>query len=222
MLRQNEGMQRTLQNIQERIVRAAESAGRDPSEVTLIAVSKTVSLERMQEAYDLGLRHFGESRLQEAIPKIEALPKDIMWHFIGKLQSNKARRAAECFSVIHTIENEGQLKEITKAQNPTLSLLIEVNSGEEEQKAGISLAETAEFAKTVVQYKPATLRGLMSIGPAHRNAEDMRPYFKAVALANRNLGGSWLSLGMSSDFEVAIQEGSTHIRVGSALFGERT
>jgi PLP dependent protein len=210
----------SLRAVQERIVRAAESCGRDPATITLIAVSKTVPIEKIREAYDQGQRHFGESRLQEAIPKIESLPNDIVWHFIGKLQSNKAKRAAQLFDVIHTLESEAQMKEIAKAGR-RIDGLIEVNIGDESQKSGVSLDALANFHEIVLRYELVNLRGLMSVGPAHPNAELMRPYFQAVAEANRRMSGDWLSLGMSNDFEVAIQEGSTHIRVGSALFGAR-
>lgn len=209
-----------LQQIQSQIGRAAESVDRDPAEVTLIAVSKTVSVEQIRAAYDLGLRHFGESRWQEAEPKLDALPGDIVWHFIGKLQSNKARKVAERFSVIHTLESGSQLKEIAKAGRE-IDVLIEVNIANEAAKSGLSSLAAAEFKKTVLEYRQANFRGLMSIGPAHQNDEMMRPYFQAVATLNREMAGKWLSLGMSGDFEVAIQEGSTHIRVGSALFGAR-
>jgi PLP dependent protein len=213
-------LSKNLEQIQSRIERAAESVGRDPNEVTLIAVSKTVTVDQMRVAYDLGVRHFGESRWQEAEPKLDALPKDIVWHFIGKLQSNKARKVAERFSVIHTLESGSQLKEIAKAGRD-VDVLIEVNIANEVEKSGLNPSEAAEFKKTVLEYSQANFRGLMSIGPAHQNEEMMRPYFQAVATLNREMAGKWLSLGMSGDFEVAIQEGSTHVRIGSALFGAR-
>ena len=208
-------------NIHERIARAAESVGRDPSSVTLIAVTKTVDIALIREAYDLGHRDFGESRLQEALPKIELLPPDVRWHFIGKLQSNKAKRAGDVFQVIHTLESEQQLRELSKAGRE-VDGLIEVNSGGEEQKSGISSDSLVEFAKTVVQYPLVRLRGLMTVGPLHPNAEFMRPFFRELRELGQGFEGQWLSMGMSNDFEVAIQEGSTHVRVGSALFGARS
>jgi pyridoxal phosphate enzyme (YggS family) len=208
-------------DVHERIARSAESVGRDPASVTLIAVSKTVCVDLIREAYDLGHRDFGESRLQEAIPKIERLPDDIRWHFIGKLQSNKARRAADLFHVIHTLESEQQLRELSKAGR-AVDGLIEVNIGVELQKSGISPESLGKFAKTVVQYPLVRLRGLMTVGPLHPNAEFMRPFFRELRELGYGFKGQWLSMGMSNDFEVAIQEGSTHVRVGSALFGARS
>jgi PLP dependent protein len=276
-----------LGQIERRIETACTSVGRATEEVTLIAVTKTVSIEQIREAYDAGLRHFGESRLQEALPKIEALPKDIHWHFIGKLQSNKVRKAAALFDVIHTIESESQLKELGKLDlggqasragrlgegfrkgvpdlhplapssftnqneegeprdlhplapsfhdkpgSPTvtnqteegerrkLDLLVEVNIAEELQKAGVFPHDTPAFVENVLKYEQANFRGLMTIGPANRNREDQRPFFRRLRELNEKVGGTWLSMGMSSDFDVAIQEGATHIRVGSALFGAR-
>lgn len=208
--------------IQNRIRSAAIDAGRDPASVTLIAVTKTVPIDLIREAYDLGHRDFGESRLKEAQQKIEELPKDIRWHFIGKLQSNKAKKVAQLFKVIHTLENEGQLLEIQKANlDEPIDCFIEINVASEAQKSGITPEQLRGFLKSVLQYKCVRFRGLMSIGPANPNSELMRPYFKNVAEWNCQVNGEQLSLGMSNDFEVAIHEGSTHVRVGSALFGER-
>lgn len=209
-----------LREVHRRIERACESCGRDPASVTLVAVSKTVPISQIQEAYDAGQRIFGESRLQEALPKLDALPKDIEWHFIGKLQSNKARRAAERFDVIQTLESESQLREIAKCGR-VIQGLIEINAANEAQKSGISANLLAEFAQKVIQYEQVRLRGLMSIGPANRNAEDSRPFFRTMRELAASIGADWLSMGMSGDMDVAIQEGATHVRVGTAIFGER-
>jgi len=208
-----------LKAIQDRIERACETVGRDPALVTLIAVSKTRPADSIRAMYDLGHRVFGESRLQEAIPKIEALTGDIEWHFIGKLQSNKAKKATEYFRAIHTIESESQLKELAKGR--PIDGLVEVNIGEEPQKSGIAPEMLDDFLKIVLQYDQVKFRGLMAIGPAHPNAEAMRPYFQRMFRLNERVQGEWLSIGMSQDFDVAIQEGATHVRVGTALFGER-
>ncbi len=202
--------------------RAAVSAGRDPKSVTLIAVSKTVPIERIQEAYDLGIRDFGESRWQEAELKIKSLPDDIRWHFIGHLQSNKARRVAENVYAIHTLSSMTQLKAIESMALATpVQALIEVNIAKEPQKSGIFAEALDEFVEMVLQCSKVHFRGLMTIGPANLNAELMRPFFESMRFLNQKVGGSWLSMGMSDDFEVAIQEGSTHVRIGSALFGAR-
>lgn len=210
-----------LDSIRSRIVRACSAVGRDPSEVCLIAVTKNVPMESIREAYNLGLRDFGESRLQEALPKIEKLPKDITWHFIGTMQSNKARRIASEFPVIHTLCKASQLIEIAKAGR-VIDGLIEINVANEPQKAGISYEGLDEFVRQVLTCREVRLRGLMTIGPVTNEPEVARQYFRRLKDGLRWIpGGDWLSMGMSDDFEVAIQEGSTHIRVGSALFGER-
>jgi PLP dependent protein len=209
-----------LRGVQDRVSRACEVAGRDPGAVTLIAVSKTFGIDDVRLAYDLGLRHFGESRLQEAIPKIEALPEDIIWHFIGGLQSNKAKKIAQEFSVVHTLCKEAQLREIAKSGHH-IEGFVEVNIAAEPQKGGIFCKELDDFMPTLLQCEQVRFRGLMTIGPAVDDPEAMRPYFKALRRENERAGGQWLSMGMSNDFEVAIQEGATHIRIGSALFGAR-
>ncbi len=207
-------------SIQDEIARNCDLVHRDPDTVQLIAVSKTFPVDIVRKLYDLGHRHFGESRVQELLPKVEALPKDIVWHFIGKLQSNKVRAAAEVCQVIHTLESESQLREIRKLSKQ-IQVLIEVNVAEEEQKSGILSKDLDLFHKSVIQCDLATFRGLMTIGPIVREAEDSRSTFQKLRKLNEQLGGDWLSMGMSADFGVAIQEGATHIRVGTSLFGER-
>lgn len=206
--------------VRERIAHACEAAGRDPSSVTLIAVSKTYPLDDLKALYDLGQREFGESRLQEALPKVEGMPNDVFWHFIGRLQSNKAKRAASSFDALHTLESEGQLREVEKAGR-IVDGLIEVNLADERQKGGLTLENLAGFAEKVVQYPNVRFRGLMAIGPAGLTDEALRPLYRGLAEANARLGGDWLSLGMSGDLEAAIAEGATHVRVGTALFGAR-
>jgi pyridoxal phosphate enzyme (YggS family) len=207
-----------LVEIQDRIARACEVVGRDPAEVCLIAVSKTYPRSAVLAAYDLGLRHFGESRLQEALPKQEGLPDDIVWHFIGPLQSNKAKRAAQAFHVIHSLSSKAQLDEIAKSGS-TIEGLLQVNLGREQQKFGI-FGETLDAAlQDVLHCTSVRFRGLMTIGPQVENPEEARPIFRRLAELGREVGADWLSMGMSGDFEVAIQEGASHVRIGSALFG---
>jgi hypothetical protein len=207
-------------DIQDRIARAGDSVGRDVSSVTLIAVSKTYPASAIQELYDLGHRDFGESRLQELVPKVEELPKDIRWHFIGKLQSNKTRRAAEICHAIHTIETSSQLKELNKSEQ-SVDVFIEVNVAEEEQKSGILQNSLDTFAQDVIRCEQANLSGLMTIGPVVQDPEQSRPYFRKLRHLGESIGTKNLSMGMSLDFEVGIQEGATHIRVGTLLFGAR-
>jgi pyridoxal phosphate enzyme (YggS family) len=207
-------------DIQDRIARACDSVGRDASSVTLVAVSKTYPASAIQELYDLGHRDFGESRLQELVPKVEELPKDIRWHFIGKLQSNKTKRAAEICHAIHTIETSSQLKELNKSEK-SVDVFIEVNVAEEEQKSGILQNSLDTFAQDVIRCEQANLSGLMTIGPVVQDPEQSRPYFRKLRQLGESIGTKNLSMGMSLDFEVGIQEGATHIRVGTLLFGAR-
>ena len=209
-----------LREVRSRIARACDAAGRDPQTVTLVAVSKFHPLDALKAMYDLGQRDFGESRLQEALPKVDAMPNDVVWHLIGRLQSNKAKRAAGAFDVLHTLESEAQLGEIDKAER-LVDGLIEVNLAFEAQKGGLSIDYAPTFVQKVVQCPRVRFRGLMAIGPAGLPDEALRPLYRELAEANARLGGTWLSLGMSGDLEAAIAEGSTHVRVGTALFGER-
>lgn len=211
---------RRLSDIRGRIARACEKSGRDPVAVTLIAVTKTISAAVISEAYDLGLRHFGESRLQEALPKIEGLPPDAVWHFIGRLQSNKAKKAAEHFQAIHSLDSKAQLGEIEKAGR-AIDGFIQVNIANEPQKTGISAESIDAFLPLVIQSDHVRFRGLMTIGPNLDDPEQMRPFFRKLRELGEQVGAKSLSMGMSGDFDVAVQEGATHIRVGSALFGER-
>lgn len=209
-----------LNRVHDRISRACESKDRDPANVCLVAVSKTVPADVIEAAYRLGVRDFGESRAQELVLKSAGLPQDIVWHFIGRLQSNKAKKVATIASTIHTIEKESQLVEIEKTDS-IVDILIEVNVAEEKQKAGILPKELDKTVDLVKQYKHVRFRGLMTIGPLSSDPEENRPVFRKLAELGREVGAEWLSMGMSADFEVAIQEGSTHVRVGSAIFGER-
>lgn len=209
-----------LAEINERIKRSCESVNRDPAGVTLIAVSKTVSIDSIREAYNAGHRHFGESRLQEAQPKIEALPVDIVWHFVGHLQSNKAKKAAQLCEFIHTLESESQLREIAKSGREVQGF-IEVNIADEPQKTGISPHFLDGFVETVLHYPQVHLTGLMTVGPAVDDPELSRKYFRELRKLAEKTGLRRLSMGMSHDFDVAIQEGATHVRVGTAIFGSR-
>lgn len=206
-----------LRRVMERIVHAADAAGRDPASVKLIAVSKTQPIEAIRALYDLGHRDFGENRLQEAIPKIESLPDDITWHFIGHLQSNKAKRMAEYFGVVHTLSTLSQIKALSD-QPDQIDGLIEINSAREPQKSGILMENLASFREIVLQCNRIRFRGLMTVGPAVANQEDIRPFFREVATASPD---GWRSMGMSDSLEVGIQEGATHVRIGTSLFGER-
>jgi PLP dependent protein len=210
----------SLKSISERIAAACEQANRSPNDVILIAVSKNFSVDHIKAAYDLGIRDFGESKLQELETKVHQLPNDINWHFIGKLQSNKAKRVAELATTIHSLETDRQLQEIAK-QDRTIDGFIQLNIASEQQKSGIFKEDLDKVLSHVLKCNQVRFRGLMTIGPAVSDPEESRIYFRELAILNRKIGGTQLSMGMSGDFEVAIQEGATHVRVGSALFGNR-
>ncbi|MFZ4507950.1 MAG: YggS family pyridoxal phosphate-dependent enzyme, partial [Fimbriimonas sp.] len=154
-------------------------------------------------------------------PKVEAMPEDVVWHFIGHLQSNKAKRVANLFSVLHTVCNEAQLREIGKSNRTGLQVFVEVNIAQEARKSGVDEKNLDEIVKMLLNYSNVQFCGLMTIGPALLEPEGMRDYFRRLRDLNQQVGGKWLSMGMSGDYCVAIQEGSTHVRIGTALFGDR-
>lgn len=214
-------VEENLSVVHKRIDAACAASGREPDEVTLIAVSKNQPLEALTAAYEAGHRHFGESRLQEALPKIAAMPPDAVWHFVGNLQSNKARRVAETFSLVHSVYKVSQVAELEKHTAPT-DVLIEVNLAAEVQKGGVFVESLDELVSLLLNCSYVRLQGLMTVGPATLEPEEMRSTFRTMReLRDRSTPGGWLSMGMSGDYAVAIQEGSTHVRVGTAIFGSR-
>ncbi len=222
-----------LKRIQERVAAAAKREGRDPSAVRLIAVTKTVDTERISEAVSAGAAVLGENRVQEAKEKIEKLGSIASWHLIGHLQSNKAKYAVKLFDLIHSVDNIGLARELDKQAakiNKVQDILIEVSIAGEAAKAGIAISETAELVREAAKLKNLSIKGLMTVPPLLDNPEAVRPYFKklreiAANIARENIPGvsmQELSMGMSGDFEVGIEEGATMVRVGSAIFGKRT
>jgi len=221
-----------LAEIYARIERAARRAGRPAGSVKLVAVSKRVPLERIQEAIDAGQRLFGENYLQEAQTKIDHFGPEIEWHFIGQLQSNKAKAVAGVFQMIETIDRVKLAKALEKhlsEQNGVQPVLIQVNIGREPQKGGVLPEDCEQLLKEVSLLPHLAVKGLMTM-PPFLEPEAVRPYFRqlrqmADALAQKGVLGQdgpvELSMGMSGDFEVAIEEGATLVRVGTALFGER-
>jgi pyridoxal phosphate enzyme (YggS family) len=219
------------------IARAAARVGRNPDSITLMAVSKTVDAERIRQAYAAGIRIFGENRVQEFAEKAAALAdlKDAEWHLIGHLQSNKAKKAEELFHSVDSVDSLRLAERLDQAAEQTgkrLSVLIEIKVGEEESKAGIPLdsPELENLLRAAPQLQHLQIRGLMTVPPFTEDPEGARPYFRLLrdlrdTIAARNLPGiqmDVLSMGMSHDFEVAIEEGSTCVRVGSAIFGSRS
>lgn len=220
MLKSGVEIRAAIESVLMRVEKAALSVGRRPEEVTVVAVTKSVPSDLVMAAYDAGCRVFGESRFQEALPKLAQLPSDAEWHFIGKLQSNKVRKVVDRFRVIHTLDSPSQLRELAKLTTP-IDALIEVNVAKEPQKAGVFPEDLDEFWDLASQCRGVRVRGLMTVGPNLGSADAMRPYFSALRKLAERFGFEWLSMGMSSDFDVAIQEGATHVRVGSAIFGDR-
>jgi pyridoxal phosphate enzyme (YggS family) len=211
-----------IQQVEERIQSAARRAGRDRSEITLVAVTKTFSAEVMREAYRLGLREFGENYVQEFEQKRLALAEltDARFHFIGHLQSNKARVAAELFQVIQTVDSEKLARRLDQTGRP-LEVMIEVKLSEEERKAGVAPEALPALIDGIRACSNLNLTGLMTMPPWSDDPEVTRPYFRRLAELGCVHKLAKLSMGMSHDLEAAIEEGATHIRVGTALFGPR-
>jgi hypothetical protein len=219
--------------VQERIAAACGRAGRRPEEVKLVAVSKTVPPERIRQACDAGLRDFGENRVQEASAKRAPLADlDATWHLVGHLQTNKAWHARELFQCIHSVDSLRLAEKLDKAAVPgreRLPVLLEVNFAEEPSKSGARGGEVLQLAEGVGLLPTLELRGLMVIPPFFEDPEQARPFFRrlrelAAMIQSRNLPGvsmGELSMGMSHDFEVAIEEGATMVRIGTAIFGPR-
>jgi len=230
---QTHGMsiQENIQRVEERIRKACSRSGRRPEEVRLIAISKTFPAARIREAYQAGLREFGENRVQEAATKIDDL-KDlpITWHLVGHLQTNKAKRARELFRWIHSLDSVRLAEKLHQAarEGERLPVLLQVNLGGEETKSGVGENEALRVAEEVSRLGSLDLRGLMLIPPFFEDAENARPFFRRLRELRERIRAGLpqlalpeLSMGMSHDFEVAIEEGATMIRVGTAIFGPR-
>ncbi len=223
--------------VRERIAAAARRAGRHPDEIILMGVSKTFSVERIREAYAAGLRVFGENRVQEFVEKAGALSDltDAEWHLIGHLQSNKAAKAAELFGAVDSVDSvrlAERLNGAAEKAGKTLPILIEINVGGEDAKSGVA-PDSEEFEQILLgapRWGNLNVRGLMTVPPYSEDPEGARPFFRQLReirdrIASRRLPAirmDVLSMGMSHDFELAIEEGSTCVRVGTAIFGERT
>jgi pyridoxal phosphate enzyme (YggS family) len=227
-------IQENLQRIQERIAAAAQRAGRRAEEITLIGVSKTHPAEAIQSAYHAGVRHFGENRVQEWEGKRGQLGElAATWHLIGHLQSNKAARAAKLFHCVDSVDNENLAEKLNRAPSESpgeskLRVLIEVHLGGEETKSGVADAEVSALAEKILGLEHLQFAGLMCIPPYLLNPDDVRPFFASLRNLRDQLEARFsrpfqvLSMGMSHDFEAAILEGSTEVRIGTALFGTRS
>jgi len=220
-----------LELIRQKIASSALRVKRRPEAVTLVAVSKTVSVEKIMEAYRLGLRDFGENYYQEARKKVLALPGDIRWHFIGNLQKNKAKGILPWIHLLHSADNFELLQLLeNKAGEQKVSCLLEVNLAGEESKSGMAETQVVPLLEATRGFTRLEIQGLMCIPPFASGPEDNRPYFKRLRelleRINRigfpHFKGIHLSMGMTDDYETAIEEGATIVRIGRALFGERS
>ncbi|MFQ6057620.1 MAG: YggS family pyridoxal phosphate-dependent enzyme [Anaerolineae bacterium] len=250
----------SLQEVRRRIAQAAARVGRDPNGITLVAVTKRVSAERIVAAYQLGIRHFGENRVQEAQAKIptvnrwlEATPppgptsdfglrtarlsgsaetSDLTWHMVGHLQRNKVKRALELFDIIHSVDSVRLAREISRRcqrAERTMPILLEVNVSGEGTKYGFAPGEIKAAVEDMVTLPGLTIQGLMTMAPIVEDPEEARPYFRRLRQLRDELRGGFpqvewrhLSMGMTDDFEVAVEEGATMVRIGRAIFGQES
>ncbi|MBI1978316.1 MAG: YggS family pyridoxal phosphate-dependent enzyme [Candidatus Omnitrophica bacterium] len=222
---------RSLRDVKERIGRACQRVGRNPEEVLLILVTKGVEPKRIREAYEFGMRHFGENRVQEFIEKKQHLPSDIRWHFIGSLQANKVKFLIGQVVLIHSCDRLDLAQEIQKQaqkHNRAVEVLLQVNTSQEQTKHGFSPDKVEEGVSEISAFDRIRIRGLMTIGPNTAEESQIRGSFRALRLLRDDLkfkfpdvDWRYLSMGMSSDFEIAIEEGANLLRIGTAVFGPR-
>lgn len=221
-----------IQNIQLKINEAAQRAGRDPKDIQLIAVSKTYPVSAIEEAIANGCSSFGENKVQELMQKIPCLPKDVQWHLIGHLQTNKVKYIVDQVAMIHSVDTLKLAQEIeiqAKKKNVKVNILIEVNVANESSKYGVKVEETLNLIKEISTLSHVKVKGLMTVAPFVNNPEKNRKIFRklyqlSVDIKKQNIDNidiEVLSMGMSNDYEIAIQEGATMIRIGTALFGQR-
>lgn len=225
-------LKENLAQVEKNIEAACKKAGRDRSEVILVAVSKTKPVSMLQEIYDEGIRDFGENKVQEIEAKYPELPKDIRWHMIGHLQRNKVKHVIDKACLIHSVDSYRLAEEINiqaKKKNLVVPILVEVNIADEESKFGISKEDAMELVKQISELENLRIQGLMTIAPFVEDPEENRTYFRgikqlSVDIASKNIDNvsmNVLSMGMTGDYMVAIEEGATIVRVGTGIFGAR-
>ena len=221
-----------FEEVKGNVLKACERAGRNVDDVTLIAVSKTKPLEDLRETYEAGARDFGENKVQELVDKIPEMPNDVRWHMIGHLQRNKVKYIVDKVYMIHGVDSLRLAEEISKEavkHDVVVKILMEVNVAEEESKFGITVADAPELAEEIAKLPGVSLQGLMTIAPYVANPEENREIFAklrqlAVDISRKNIDNismNVLSMGMTGDYQVAIEEGATYVRVGTGIFGER-
>lgn len=227
MIREN------LADVREKLRISCEKANRSANEVTLIAVSKTKPISMLKEAYACGVRDFGENKVQELVEKIPAMPDDIRWHMIGHLQRNKVKYIVDKVYMIHSVDSLRLAEEISKEakkKDVSVRILVEVNVAMEESKFGASYEETVSLVRDISRLSNIQICGLMTIAPYVKNEEENRIYFNrlkqlSVDIRSKNIDNVYmdvLSMGMTGDYQVAVEEGSTYVRVGTGIFGNRT
>ena len=221
-----------LNLVKKNIEEACDTAGRSPQEVTLIAVSKTKPVEMLKEAYDAGARVFGENKVQEILDKYDQMPSDVQWHMIGHLQRNKVKYIVDKVSMIHSVDSlrlAQTIEQEAAKHDVCVPILLEVNVAQEESKFGTTTEETEKLVRDISFLPGVHIKGLMTIAPFVEDPEENRIYFRklrqlAVDIGNKNIDNvsmSILSMGMTGDYTVAVQEGSAIVRVGTGIFGER-
>lgn len=226
-------LKENLEEVEEKIAKACERAGRAREEVTLIAVSKTKPVEMLQEIYDEGIRDFGENKVQELTEKYEVMPKDMKWHMIGHLQRNKVKYIVDKVTLIHSVDSLRLAETISREaekKGVTVPILIEVNIAGEETKFGLSSKEEViSLTEQIAALPNLSVKGLMTVAPPAKYPEENRPFFReirqlSVDITNKNIDNvsmEILSMGMTNDYTVAIEEGATMVRVGTGIFGAR-
>lgn len=221
-----------IKQVKKNIEAACTRAGRSISEVTLISVSKTKPVSDIEEAYNAGSRDFGENKVQELDDKYPVLPKDINWHLIGHLQTNKVKYIADKVCLIHSVDSVRLAEQIEKEavkHKVDINILVQVNVANEDTKFGLDYEETVNVIKEISQFEHVHIKGLMTIAPFTENPEDNRIYFRKLKALSQNIAGlnipnvemKELSMGMTGDYEVAVEEGATLVRVGTGIFGNR-
>jgi len=225
-----ETIKNNLEIINEKIRKAALKANRNPEEIKLVAVTKTATIEQIKEAINAGVKIIGENKVQEAKEKYKILSADIEWHLVGHLQTNKVKYAIEIFDLIHSVDSIKLAKEIDRRSlqfEMITNVLVEVNVSGEETKYGIKPEEVKSFLKEISEFYGIKVRGLMTIAPIAEDQEEVRPYFRKLRelsekIKNKNIKNvkmDYLSMGMTEDFEVAIEEGANMVRIGRGIFG---
>ncbi|MBI2866263.1 MAG: YggS family pyridoxal phosphate-dependent enzyme [Chloroflexi bacterium] len=216
-------MAKNLEQVRQRVAQAALRAGRDPSSITIVGVAKTFPAEAIQEAYRAGLRHIAENRVQEAQAKRPELVSlsGVTWHMVGHLQTNKVKAALQLFDVVHSMDSLRLAEDLSRQAQRELPVLVEVNVAGEYGKFGVAPEEEAKLVEAVGRLPQLRVIGLMTVAPLVPEPEEVRPLFRRLRKLADSLGLRELSMGMSDDFEVAIEEGATLVRIGRAIFGAR-